>query len=95
MKRFLSIFFFTTTISILFGIFIFGIYIKNIKDIVSVSKDTNVYMLLYGTYNNKDKVDKLNLDNYILEVNDNFYEVYIGISLSLENASKIREIYKI
>ena len=91
MKRFLLYFILCTSISIMSGIFIFGIYRKNITDLVDNNID--VYMLLYGTYNSKDKLDKINLDNYILEVNNNFYEVYVGVSLYLENASKIREIY--
>ena len=51
-------------------------------------------MLLYGSYNSKEKVDNLSLDNYILENENGFYKVYVGVNFSLENANKIKEIYK-
>ena len=85
MKRFIYTFLFTTFISILFGFFIFGIYKKNITEVVMSSSDINIYMLLYGSYNSKEKVDKLNIDDYLLIHDNNFYEVYVGISMSKEN----------
>ena len=95
MKRLLLTILFTTTISILFGSYIFSSYKKSIENIISASSVTEkAYMLLYGSYNLKEKVDNLSLDNYILENENGFYKVYVGVNFSLENANKIKEIYK-
>lgn len=85
---------FTTILSILFGNVIFNIYRKNAIDTLEVMKiDEHVYMLLYGSYNSMDKVNSLKLDNYILENDNGYYRVYVGVSKDIENATKIREIY--
>lgn len=95
MKRFLFILLFTSFLSSLFGITIFDFYKRSIDDTVEVLKnEETVYLLLYGSYNSKDKIDKLKLDNYFVKKSNNFYEVYVGISKNLENANKIRGIYK-
>ena len=95
MKRFIYIFLSTTLISVLAGIFIFNMYEKNtIETIEVINTNEKIYMLLYGSYNTKEKVDKLNLDTYILDNSNNFYEVYIGITKNLKNAEKIRGIYE-
>ena len=95
MKRLLLTIIFTTTISILFGSYIFSSYKKEVDKIISASLTTEkAYMLLYGSYNTKEKVDNLSLDNYILENENGFYKVYVGVNFSLENANKIKEIYK-
>jgi len=95
MKKLITICLFTTTLSILFGIYIFSSYKKSIENIINASSiNEKVYVLLYGSYNTKEKVDALNLDNYILENENGFYKVYVGVNFSLENATKIKEIYK-
>ena len=95
MKRLILTCFFTTTISILFGTYIFSSYKKEVNNIISASSVTEkAYVLLYGSYNTKEKVDNLTLDNYILENENGFYKVYVGVNFSLENANKIKEIYK-
>lgn len=50
-------------------------------------------MILYGSYNNKSKVEKLKIDNYILKKEGNFYRVYVGATSSLDNAERIKNIY--
>ena len=95
MKKFFLLCIFTSMISIISGTFVFNIYKNNIDETIAVmNTNEKVYMLLYGSYNSKDKVNKLSLDNYILEDNNNFFEVYVGISKKIENAEKIRGIYK-
>ena len=95
MKKLLLTCFLTATLSILFGTYIFSSYKKSIENIINASLiNEKVYMLLYGSYNSKEKVDKLTLSNYILENENGFYKVYVGVNLSLENANKIKEIYK-
>jgi len=96
MKKLLITCLFTAIISYSFGNYIFNTYKKAAENIISASTLTeNVYMLLYGSYNSKEKVDKLNLEDYILIEEEGFYKVYVGVSLSLENSNKIKEIYKV
>lgn len=95
MKKFITTCLFTTILSISFGTYIFSSYKKSIENIINASLvNEKVYMLLYGSYNSKEKVDKLTLKNYILEIENGFYKVYAGVNFSLENANKIKEIYK-
>ena len=94
MKKFLSTILFTSMISIIFGNMIFYIYKKDAIDTIEVMNNQEyIYMVLYGSYNNMDKVNNLKLNNYILENDNGYYRVYIGVSKSLENATKIKEIY--
>ncbi len=95
MKRFLIICFISIFISFISGELIFNVYRKNLDDTISViNEKEKVYMLLYGSYNNIDKVNKLELDDYIMIKDNNFYEVYVGISKNLKNSERIRGIYK-
>ncbi len=94
MKRFLITILFTTLVSILYGNIIFNVYKKNATNILEVMQsEEQVYAVLYGSYNSIDKVKNLKLNNYIIENEDGYYRVYVGISKNIENASKIREIY--
>lgn len=94
MKKFLSTILFTSMISIIFGNMIFYIYKKDAIDTIeAMNNQEYIYMVLYGSYNNMDKVNNLKLNNYILENDNGYYRVYIGVSKSLENATKIKEIY--
>lgn len=95
MKKLITTCLFTIILSISFGTYIFSSYKKSIENIINASLvNEKVYMLLYGSYNSKEKVDKLTLENYILENENGFYKVYVGVNFSLENANKIKEIYK-
>lgn len=95
MKKLLLTLIITGFISFLFGNYIFTTYQNNINNILNVSKEyENIYMLLYGSYNSIDKVNNLNLDNYILEEESGYYKVYVGITFYEEDAKKIREIYR-
>ena len=94
MKRFLNIIIFVSILSIVFGNIIFYSYKKSATNILEVIKnDEHVYMVLYGSYNSMDKVKNLKLNNYVLENDNNYYRVYVGISKNIENATKIKEIY--
>lgn len=95
MKRLLFTSIFTAIISLVLGNYIFSSYKKTVENLITASGSSEkVYMLLYGSYNSKEKVDNILLDNYILEEENGFYKVYVGVSLSLENSNKIKEIYK-
>ncbi len=94
MKKYL----FTIIISLLVGFFLSNFMIKEYdSDIMSVfKKDTTLYMIQTGVYSNIDsmKENTSNIDEYIYSIKDNLYYVYIGLTLDLENASKIQSCYK-
>lgn len=96
MKKLLIILTFTGIISFLFGSYIFNVYKVNMEEVLKKASSTYepVYMLLYGSYKNKDDAINNGCDNYILIESGGFYKVYIGITKNIEIANKIEEIYK-
>lgn len=93
MKKLFTLLFLSMFISIILGNYIFANYKSNMENIIASSSYEDIYMILYGSYNNKSKVNKLKIDNYILKKEGNFYRVYVGITSSLDNANKIKDIY--
>lgn len=95
MKKILMTIFISGIISISFGYYIFNTYRRNIMDIVETAYSLDkVYMILYGSYNKEEKVKKINLNNYILLNEDNYYRVYVGVTKNYDNALKIKDVYK-
>lgn len=56
----------------------------------------NSYFLQSGVYSDQDTMKKetKNLRDFIYEKKDNKYYVYIGITTDMDNANKIKKIYK-
>ena len=81
----------TGLISYLFGNYIFTTYKKNLENVVKRVSSTyeTVYMLQYGSYKNREKALDNDLEvSYILEKEDGFYKIYIGVTKNLEIANK-------
>lgn len=93
MKKLFTLLFLSMLISIILGNYIFASYKSNMEHIIASSSYGDVYMILYGSYNNKAKVEKLKIDNYILKKEGNFYRVYVGATSNLDNAERIKNIY--
>lgn len=96
MKKFFITLLVTGLISFLFGNYIFRVYRKNIEEVIKSASSTyeTIYMLQYGSYKDKEDAIGNKLDNYILEIEDGFYKIYVGATNSKENALKIKEFYK-
>lgn len=81
-------------IGFVFGNLIFDSY----ETEVVMNSDGNVYMLQYGAYTNeevmKENIKKLDSESYIVDVIDNIYYVYFGITTNYYNALNIVKIYK-
>lgn len=93
MKKLFTLLFLSMFISIILGNYIFTSYKSNMESIIASSSYEDIYMILYGSYNNKSKVDGLNIDNYILKKEGNYYRVYVGMTCDLDNANRIKNIY--
>ena len=64
---------------------------------LSISKNAErIYYLQKGVYSNKDSMldNMQEFENYIYNVEDNMYHVYIGITKNKKNAEKIKGFYK-
>ena len=87
----------TIIISLLVGVFLSNYVIKEYdSDILSTfSEKKTLYLVQQGVYSSIDsmKENTSNLNEYIYSNIDNLYYVYVGITLDVENASKIQKIY--
>ena len=54
-----------------------------------------IYFLQQGVYSSKESMEENTklISEYIYSLEDNQYRVFVGISTSLDNANKIKEIY--
>ena len=59
-------------------------------------ENEDFYLLQYGTYSNKENMQKetRDINPKVYEIKDNKYYVYVGISSTMDNINKIKEIYK-
>ena len=79
----------------LLGKFTFGKYEK-INETLNATKEASyIYMINYGSYDNKDKMinELKEIDKYIYSYENNMYNAYIGITGNMNNAQKIKNIY--
>lgn len=69
---------------------VYSTYQKNLEN-----SEYNAYLIQVGSYNNKDSIDPVFLDNtnYLIIEEENSYNVYAGITTDLVNAHKIKSIY--
>lgn len=87
-------FVFPLILAILIGFFsakaVYGLY--NYKEELI----NNSYFLQQGVYKNLENVKSStkDIENYIIEEKEDKYYVYVGITTKMENANRIKKIYK-
>lgn len=87
-------FVFPLILAILIGFFsakaVYGLY--NYKE----EPINNSYFLQQGVYKNLENVKSStkDIENYIIEEKEDKYYVYVGITTKMENANRIKKIYK-
>ena len=87
-------FVFPLILAILIGFFsakaVYGLY--NYKE----EPINNSYFLQQGVYKNLENVKSStkDIENYIIEEKEDKYYVYVGITTKMENAKRIKKIYK-
>lgn len=96
MKKYLT----TIIISLVIGFLLSNYMIKeyNGQTIIPTFKETtfDVYLIQQGVYSSKESMETntKQLTEYIYSVIDDMYYVYIGMTLDIDIASKIKEHYK-
>ena len=95
MKKYLFTFF----IAIVCGFFLSYFFIKQYDSYTGIKVSgigTNLYFIQYGVYSSVDSMEKetIALENYVYNINENMYYVYVGITKSKEIAKKIVNHYK-
>ena len=90
MKKYLKTFILASII----GFFLGFICIKQYKDTstIKVSNSVNtLYFIQYGVFSSKKNMEEntINLQNYIYNINEDLYYVYVGICKNRDNAEKI------
>ena len=94
MKKYLIIIIISLFIGFLFSYYV----IKEYDDAVlpTFLNGKTVYLVQQGIYSNYDNMinNTKAIDNYIYEVKNDLYYVYVGMSLSKDNAMKIQNIYE-
>lgn len=95
MKKYL----FTVIISLVVGFLLSNFLIRQYDDYkgITVYKEGEMlYFIEYGVFNdyNEMEASTINLENYIYQINNNKYYVYIGITKSDEVLNKITNYFK-
>ena len=92
-------YFVTILMAIIVGFFLAYFFIKQYDDYkgIGVSSSTEeLYFIQYGVFSNKESLEEntISLGNYIYNVEDDKYYVFIGITAIEDNAKKISDYYK-
>ena len=95
MKKYL----FTIVISLIVGFLLSNFILKQydgFKGITVYKEGELLYFIEYGIYNDYTDMEKntINLENYIYQLSDNKYHVYIGITKNNEVLDKIDNYFK-
>ena len=95
MKKYL----YTFLLAIIIGFFLAHFSINQYKNYEGIKVSTqgeNLYFIQYGVFSSKQSMEEntISLQNYVYNVADNLYYVYVGITRKEENANKIINYYK-
>ena len=94
MKKYILSFLIALTIGFFLCKFFLNQYNNYTNVTVSNMGDT-LYFIQYGVYSNYDSMEEntINLQNYVYNIDDNKYYVYIGITKDEKNKNKIVNYY--
>ena len=95
MKKYL----FTFLCSLIIGFFLANFFIKQYKNSTGIKVSLNseeLYFIQYGVFSSKESMEEntLQLQNYVYNLEDNLYYVYVGITKDSLIADKIVEYYR-
>lgn len=89
----------TFILASIIGFFLGMICIKQYKDsgtIKVASSSNTLYFIQFGVYSSKKNMEEgtIDLQNYIYNINNELYYVYVGITKDRENANKLVMYYE-
>lgn len=95
MKKYLI----TIIISLVIGFFMSQFLLKQYNDYQGIkvyNEGELFYFMQYGIFDNSKEMDAntINLENYIYQINNDKYYVYVGISKNLEITNKVITYFK-
>lgn len=95
MKKYLL----TFLMALVIGFFLSNFFIKQYKDYSGIKVSgigKELYFIQYGVFSTIESMEEntISLQNYVYNLDDNLYYVYIGITEKEENAEKITNYYK-
>ncbi len=95
MKKYL----FAFLIAIVIGFFLSSFFIKQYDSYNGIKVSgigEKLYFIQYGVFSSIESMEKetIALENYVYNIEDNMYYVYVGITKNSKNAEKIVEYYK-
>ena len=95
MKKYL----FAFLIAIVIGFFLSSFFIKQYDSYNGIKVSgigEKLYFIQYGVFSSLESMEKetIALENYVYNIEDNMYYVYVGITKNSKNSEKIVEYYK-
>jgi len=95
MKKYL----FTFLLAIIIGFFLSVFFIKQYDSFTGIKVSgigEELYFVQYGVFSSLESMENetITLENYVYNINDNMYYVYVGITKKEDNANKIVDYYK-
>lgn len=79
-------------IAILTGAILGNLFYRKYEEEQSLDNEYNSYLLQLGVYDSKEEID-LDVDNYLVIEKNNKYYVYLGISSTKSNATKLQNVF--
>lgn len=85
--------------ALIIGFFLASFFIKQYKSNTGIKVSLNtkeLYFVQYGIFSSKESMEEntISLQNYVYNITDDLYYVYVGITADKNNAEKIVEYYK-
>lgn len=95
MKKYLL----TFLCAIIIGFFLATFFINQYDDYEGIKVSgtgEELYFIQYGVFSSQESMEEntISLQNYVYNIDDNLYYVYVGITKKEENANKIINYYK-
>lgn len=90
---------FTFLIALITGFFLSSFFINQYDDFTGIHvsvKGEELYFIQYGVFSSLESMEKetIALENYVYNIAEDMYYVYIGITKNSDNATKIINYYK-
>jgi len=95
MRKYLFTFLLAVTVGFFLSYFFINQY-DSYNGIKVSGLGENLYFIQYGVYSSLDSMEKetIGLENYVYNINEDMYYVYVGITNIDTNANKIVDYYK-